>query len=101
MSTPVRLLTASGLIALLVWGAVACDDGPVEPPSPPLPVLCTPDDADDCSGAHDVPTSEPVPQTSSTPPTAPPARSGCAYWGEIGCPDTPIYVPPPDIGPWS
>jgi hypothetical protein len=30
-----------------------------------------------------------------------PPSSGCAYWGEIGCPDTPILIPPPDLSPWS
>ncbi|MFI6495108.1 hypothetical protein [Streptomyces sp. NPDC050564] len=101
MSTPARLLTASGLIALLVWGATACDDQPVESPSLPRPALCTPDDADGCLSTHDDPVPEPAPWNSTTPPTTPPSHSGCAYWGEIGCPDTPIYIPPPDIGPWS
>ncbi|MCX5001174.1 hypothetical protein OHB05_00825 [Streptomyces sp. NBC_00638] len=99
MSTTAHLLTASGFIALLVWGATSCDDQPVDPPSLPLPALCTPDD---CPSPHDDPVPEPAPQNSTTPPFTPPPRSGCAYWGEIGCPDTPIYIPPPDIGrPWS
>ncbi|MFE1292239.1 hypothetical protein [Streptomyces sp. NPDC058751] len=101
MSTSVRLLTASGLIALVLWGVTACDDESAGPPSLPMPVLCTPDDADDCPGAHRGPVPEPAPRDSSAPPTTPPPRSGCAYWGEIGCPDTPIYVPPPDLSPWS
>ncbi|MEU4170822.1 hypothetical protein AB0F46_28580 [Streptomyces sp. NPDC026665] len=109
MRIPVRRLTAAGLIALLVWGATACDEQPVEAPHLPLPTLCTPDDAeaaaaytdDDCTDEPDDPTIEPDPQDTTPLPTTPPRPSGCAYWGEIGCPDTPIYIPPPKIGPWS
>ncbi|MFD3312076.1 hypothetical protein [Streptomyces sp. NPDC058694] len=78
---------------------VPVDEGPgTEVPAGEDPIGEDPVGEEPGGGYTEVPDPPDVPEADVW--TDPPAN-GCAYWGEIGCPDTPILIPPPDLSPWS
>jgi len=117
MRTKLRLAALSGLSGMLLMGAVACggdDHGPshdgsdicdalalddcTEPVAPVDPDLVDPDQVDpDLVDPDQV---DPD-QVDPVDPVAPDPVTSCAFPGDYLCDDTPIKIPPPDLGSWS
>lgn len=121
MRTKLQLAAFGGLSGLLLMGAVACGSGPHEQQDKPSCDTTSLDcgaDADETSYEPDPydttyepdpydTTYEPDPNDSTYEPDPydttyePDPGTGCAYAGDPLCPDTPITLPPLDLGPWD
>jgi hypothetical protein len=90
-------MTVAALVVAV--SSAACRSS--SPNDPPLPSGIQPTD-------HYIPTTDPyVPpreeptyQSPSSDETSPQTTDPCAFSGDPLCPDTPVTVPPPDVGNW-
>ena len=121
MRTSLRQAVFYGCSAVLLSGAVACGGGPSEQQDKPS---CDTTSLDCGAGGDETSyepdpydttyepdpydtTYEPDPNDSTYEPDPydttyePDPGTGCAYAGDPLCPDTPITLPPLDLGPWD